>query len=185
VEQRKKTGGSACCRGSRAARRRLQQVRLLLRGGDLTTDGSSLGVGVPGSGRSGFAAAMHRNSSSSGLAGRPDSGVVVLRRGDGLQLHRPAAQQCSSLFPFSSSPPLLHPFFFLTNSGSDMAPTPSCPPSPHLPSLPPPPDCGGSKTEYPKGRLCRGGGGFWGQNPQGRRGTGRNSHGAAADPGRC
>jgi hypothetical protein len=99
VKQRKKIGSSACCRGSRAARRRLQQVRLLLRGGDLTTDGSGLGVGVPGSGRSGFAADTHRNSSSGGLAGRPDSGVVVLRRGDGLQLHRPAAQQCSSLSP--------------------------------------------------------------------------------------
>jgi hypothetical protein len=131
-----------------------------------------LGVGVPGSGRSGFATATHKNPSSGGLACRPDSGVV-LRRGDGLQLHRPAAQQCSSLSPFSSSPPLLHPFFFLTNSSSDMAPAPSCPPSPHLPSPPPPPDCGGSKMGYPMGRLCRGGSGFWGQNPQRRHGTGR------------
>jgi hypothetical protein len=96
----KKTGGSACCRGSRAARRRLQQVRLPLRGGDLTTDGSGLGVGVPGSGRSSFAAATHRNPSSGGLACRSDSGAVVLQRGDGLQLHRLAAQQCSSLPPF-------------------------------------------------------------------------------------
>jgi hypothetical protein len=69
----------------------------------LTTDGSGLGVGVPSSGRSGFAAATHRNPSLGGLACRPDNGVVVLRRGDGLQLHRPAAQQCNSLSPFSSS----------------------------------------------------------------------------------
>jgi hypothetical protein len=79
--------------------------------------------------------------------------------------------------PFSSSPSLLHPFFFLTNRGSDMAPAPSCLPSPHLPSPPPPPDCGGSKMGYPKGRPCRGGSGFWGQNPQRRRGTGRTGWG--------
>jgi hypothetical protein len=53
----------------------------------LTTDGSGLGVGVLGSGRSGFAAATYGNSSSGGFAGRPDRGLV--------QLHRSAAQQCS------------------------------------------------------------------------------------------
>jgi hypothetical protein len=113
VEQTKKIGSSACCRGSRAARRRLQQVRLLFRGGDLTTVGSGLGVGVPGSGCSGFAAATHRNPSSGGLACRPDSGVVVLRRGDGLQLHRPAAQQCSSLSPLLFFSPTPSSFLFL------------------------------------------------------------------------
>jgi hypothetical protein len=129
-----------------------------------------LGVGVPGSGCSGFAAAMHGTPSSGSLACRPDSGVVVQRRGDGLQLHRSAAQQCSSLSPFSSSPPLLHPFFFFTNSGSGMdfmAPAPSGPPSPLLPSSPPPLDCGAARRKTPKGLLGRGGGGFWGQNLQG------------------
>jgi hypothetical protein len=72
-----------------------------------------LGVGVPGSGRSGFAAATHRNPSSGGLAYRPYSGVVVLRRGDGLQLHRPAAQQCSSLSPLLFFSPTLSSFLFL------------------------------------------------------------------------
>jgi hypothetical protein len=73
--------GPACCRGGRATRRRLQQVRLLFRGGDLTTDGSGLGVSVPGSGCSGFAAATHRRTTrrtcSFGLLHErlPDSGA--------------------------------------------------------------------------------------------------------------
>jgi hypothetical protein len=70
-----------------------------------------LGVGVPGSGRSGFAKATHRNPSSGGLACRPDSGVV-LRRGDGLQLHRPAVQQCSSLSPLLFFSPTPSSFLF-------------------------------------------------------------------------
>jgi hypothetical protein len=71
----------------------------------LTTDGSGLGVGVPGSDRSGFAAAKHRNSSSGGLAGRPDSGRLA-QRCDGVEL-----PQCG--FPvllasgFSFPPPIL------------------------------------------------------------------------------
>jgi hypothetical protein len=77
VEQMKKTGGPACCKGSRAARRRLQQVRLLFRGGDLTTDSSGLGVGVPSSGCSGFAVARHGTPSSGGLACKADSGSAA------------------------------------------------------------------------------------------------------------
>jgi hypothetical protein len=50
LEQRKQ-GDSACCRGSRAGRRRLQQVRLLPRGGDLTTDGFFLPRAAPAPGR--------------------------------------------------------------------------------------------------------------------------------------
>jgi hypothetical protein len=63
--------GSACCRGSRAARRHLQQVRLLFRGGYLTTDSSGLGVGVRGSGCSGFAAAHARADGDENMRLRP------------------------------------------------------------------------------------------------------------------
>jgi hypothetical protein len=71
--------------------------------------------------------------------------------------------------PFFSSPPLFHHFFFFTNSGSgmDMAPAPSGPPSPLLPSSPPPLDCGAARRKTPKGLLGRGGGGFWDLNLQG------------------
>jgi hypothetical protein len=160
--------GPACCRGGRATRRRLQQVRLLFRGGDLTTDGSGLGVGVPGLGCSGFAAATHGTPSSGCLACRPDSGVVFQRRGDGLQLHRPAAQLCSSLSPLLFFPPTPSSFLFFTNSssGMDMTPAPSDPPSPLLPSSLPL-DYGAARRKTPKGLLGRGGGGFWGQNLQG------------------
>jgi hypothetical protein len=113
VGQRKKTGTRLAAGEAEQHDVVFQQVRLLFRGGDLTTDGSGLGVGVPGSGRSGFAAATHRNSSSGGLACRPDSGVVVLRRSDGLQLHRPAAQQCSSLSPLLFFSPTPSSFLFL------------------------------------------------------------------------
>jgi hypothetical protein len=51
LKQRKQTGGSACCRRSRAARRHLPQVRLLPRGGDLTTDGFFLPRAAPAPGR--------------------------------------------------------------------------------------------------------------------------------------
>jgi hypothetical protein len=82
----------------------LQQVRLLFRGGDLTSDGSGLGVGVPGSGRSGFAAATHGTPSSGGLACRPDNDVGVQRRGDlGFSHGRPPVPSP----PAPPSPPLL------------------------------------------------------------------------------
>jgi hypothetical protein len=106
VEQRKKTGGSACYKGSRATRRHLQQVRLLFRDGDLTTDGSGLGVSVPGSGCFGFAAATHGTPSSGGLACRPDSGVVVQRRGDFGFSHGWPPVLLSPSFSFSPSFPL-------------------------------------------------------------------------------
>jgi hypothetical protein len=109
--------GLACCRGSRTTRRRLQQVRLLFHGGDLTTDGSGLGVGVPGSGCSGFAAATHGTPSSGGLACRPDSGMVLGLHGlVGASLNeatsgfkqrrspRSSGATVQALSPFSSSP---------------------------------------------------------------------------------
>jgi hypothetical protein len=63
--------GSACCRGSRVARRHLQQVWLLFCGGDLTADGSGLGVDVRGSGCSGFAAAHARADGDENMHFRP------------------------------------------------------------------------------------------------------------------
>jgi hypothetical protein len=75
----------------RAARRRLQQVWLLFRGGDLTTDGSGLGVDVLGSGYSGFAAPTH------GRTATRSCGFSLLH-----ERHSPS-DSSSSLLP----PPLL------------------------------------------------------------------------------
>jgi hypothetical protein len=142
VEQRKKTGGPACCRGSRAARRRLQQVRLLFRGGDLTTDGSGLGVGVPSSGCSGFAVATHGTPPQ---AASPAGRTTAQRLRDGLH------GACALRSAFSTPP------IFPSSSGLRRG-----------------------KKDNPKGLLDRGGGGFWGGNPQGWRGTGRGLVGAVS-----
>jgi hypothetical protein len=103
--------GPACCRGGRATRRRLQQVRLLFRGGDFTTDGSGLGVGVPGSGCSGFAAATHRR-----MARRTCS--------FGLLHERPPDSDTSTTMawtaPAPSSPP--SPSVFIFTNGDTVAP---------------------------------------------------------------
>jgi hypothetical protein len=122
--------GSACCRRSRAARSmastsasplssspapwrpgeaanssvKRKQGGSARRRGDLTTDGSGLGVGVLGSGRSGFAAATRGVASSGGLpAGRTatwgTSGATT-------------AFSCTRRRRSSAAPPLLLLFFF-------------------------------------------------------------------------
>jgi hypothetical protein len=158
VEQRKKTGGSACCRGSRAARRRLQQVRLLFRGGDLTTDGSGLGVGVSGSGCSGFAADMHGTP----LLRRPR--LQAGQRCGGPAARRwPSATQVGGAAVQAPSPPslLLHG---QRSSGSSTASRPRSTAGPRLLPrllrlLPP-------SNSFSPLLIFGGGGGFRG-NPQG------------------
>jgi hypothetical protein len=185
--------GSACCRRSRAARSmastsvsplcsspapwrpgeaanssvKRKQGGSARRRGDLTTDGSGLGVGVLGSGRSGFAAATRGVASSGGLpAGRTatwgTSGAMTAP--SCTRRRRSSAAPLSSFS--SSSPP--GPFFFSPNQqlgqGHGALLSALSTPSP-FPSLS---GFAAQHEEKPHGLLDRGGGGLGGL-PHGRR----------------
>jgi hypothetical protein len=176
--------GPACCRGSRATRRRLPAGPAPIPRWRLDHGWLRLGRRRPWLGLLRLRSGHARHP----LLRRPRLQAGQRRGGPAARRRPSAASVGGAAVQLPLPPSLLLPhsfilYFFLTNSGSgmDMAPAPSGPPSP-LTSSPPPLDCGATRRKNPQGASRQGRRRIWGKNPQG--GAAQGEAGAARFIGR-